>query len=103
METRPFSPDRSVAEKILDIVFIPLLGLILLGRIRDFPGTTIILIVVAVIYTTRSILAEGGLRGVRFSWVDISTLVVMTSEINNYFASTYRLNTLASVFDISFL
>jgi len=92
-----------VAEKILDIAFIPLLGIILLGRIRDFPGTAIILIVVAVIYTTRSILAEGGLRGVRFSWVDISTLVVMTSEIVNYFASTYRLNTLASVFDISFL
>lgn len=104
METRLISPVLSVVEKTLDIAFIPLLALILLGRIQDFPGTTIILIVVAVIYATRKVLAEeeDG-RGIGFNWMDISTLVVMTSEIVNYFASTYRLNTLSSVVDVSFL
>jgi tetratricopeptide (TPR) repeat protein/O-antigen ligase len=103
METRLISPGRSVVEKILDIAFIPLLGIVLLGRIWDFPGTTIILIVVPVIYTTRNVLAEETSRGVGFSWLDISTLVVMTSEIVNYFTSTYRLNTLSSIVDVSFL
>ena len=104
METRLISPGRAVLEKMLDIAFIPLLGVILLGRVQDFPATTIIITVVGVIYTTRNVLAEeGALRDIGFNWVDISTLVVMTSEILNYFASTYRLNTLSSLVDVSFL
>jgi tetratricopeptide (TPR) repeat protein len=104
MESPRISSGRAVLQKMLDIAFVPLLGIILLGRIHDFPATTIIIIVVAVIYTTRNVLTEeGGIREIGFNWVDLATLVVMASEILNYFASTYKLNTLSSLADVSFL
>jgi hypothetical protein len=104
MAARLLSPGRAVLEKILDIAFIPLIGLILLARLQDFPATTIMIVVVGVIYTTRNVLTEeGSFRDIGFNWVDISTLVVLTTEIINYFASTYRLNTLSSLVDVSFL
>ena len=104
METSFFSPGRAVLEKTLDVSFIPAMGVVLLSRLLDFPVTTLILLAAGVIYTTRNVLAEETrLRDLRLNWLDIATVVVMATEIVNYFASTYRLNTLASLADVSFL
>ena len=87
MQHTLFSHGRALFDKLLDVAFIPLLGLILIGRIQDFSGTTIFLILVGVIYTTRNIVAEEErLQDLHLNWLDVSTLVVLASEIINYFA-----------------
>lgn len=100
METRLLSPGQGVLEKALDILFIPFVGLIVLARIQDLPAANIIIILFGAIYTTRNVLtAQERFSDLRLNWVDISTVVVMTSEIINYFASTYRVNTLSNLVD----
>ena len=101
---RLLSRGSAILDRTLDLALIPLVSIIFVAQIYYSPAAIIILIIVGAIYTTRNVLADDGrLLNSGFGWVDISTLIVMASEIINYFGSTYKLNTLSSLLDISFL
>lgn len=91
------------AERLLEILVIPIVGFIIIGRCLFGSGTGIDIWILALSIIYAILFLLGRSSAGRLNWVDWSLLAVVFTEIISYFNSTYEVNSLHGYNEILFL
>jgi tetratricopeptide (TPR) repeat protein len=108
-DTSPFKPlfkfNLDYTTRLLDILFIPIVSLIITLKVMQSFNINFLLIGVSVIYGIKSLLIDRSKfqREDKYNWIDIMVIAVVIVEMLSYWRSTYHNNSLQSLADLLFL
>ena len=80
--------------KGLDFLLIPVVCFVIFIKTYELIDLNLFIIAVALVYTTRSLVAGRFALDAQVNWLDVSVLIVTLVEVSSYAASSYQTNSL---------